>query len=71
MKQNPDSAPIGSATNLRASKRRHSSRPSGRASHAALITAWAVESTERAEEQTIIEQTITTQKVTEQNAKSS
>ncbi|MEI6571476.1 MAG: hypothetical protein WCO36_08615 [Actinomycetes bacterium] len=71
MKQNPESAPIGSNTNLSASKRRHSSRPSARASHAARITAWAVESTERAEEQTITEQTITTQTVTEQTATSS
>ena len=59
MKPNPESAPKGSTTNLSPSKRRHSSRPAGRASHAARITAWAVETTERAEEQTITEQTAT------------
>jgi len=64
MKQNPESAPKGSNTNLSASKRRHSSRPSGRASHAARITAWAVESTERAEEQSITEHTSAVQNIT-------
>lgn len=64
MKQNPECAPKGSTTNLSASKRRHSSRPAGRASHAARITAWAVETTELAEEQTITEHTSAVQNIT-------
>lgn len=64
MNQNPESAPKGSTTNLSASKRRHSSRPAGRASHAARITAWAVEATELAEEQTITEHTSAVQNIT-------
>ena len=64
MKPNPESAPIGSTTNLSPSKRRHSSRPAGRASHAARITAWAVETTERAEEQTITEHASAVQNIT-------
>lgn len=64
MKQNPESAPNGSPNNLSASKRRHSSRPAGRASHAARIAAWAVETTERVEEQPIAVQTIASQPIT-------
>ncbi len=68
MNQNPDHTTTGSPSGAKSSpaKRRHSSRPSGRASHAARITAWAVETTERAEGQTITEQIITEQTTTEQ-----
>ena len=73
MNQNPDQTTTGSPSGAKSSptKRRHSSRPSGRASHAARIAAWAVETTERAEEQTITEQNITTQNITTQNTASS
>ena len=73
MNQNPDQTTTGSPSGAKSSptKRRHSSRPSGRASHAARIAAWAVETTERAEEQTITGQTITTQNITTQNTASS
>ena len=66
MNQNPDHTTTGSPNGAKSSpaKRRHSSRPSGRASHAARIAAWAVETTERAEEQTITEQTSAVQNIT-------
>ncbi len=62
MNQNPESATSGSPRHAISStpRRHHSSRPAGRAGHAARIAAWAVETTERAEEQPIAEQTITT-----------